>query len=45
MMKTKADIIIGIDPDVKKSGVAVVSSSGMVEVFSFTFPEQRDIII
>ena len=34
-----ADIIIGIDPDVKKSGVAVVSSSGMVEVFSFTFPE------
>ena len=35
----KADIIIGIDPDVNKSGVGVVSSKGEVEVFSFTFPE------
>lgn len=39
MMRTKADIIMGIDPDVKKSGVAVVSSKGEVEVCSFTFPE------
>jgi hypothetical protein len=38
-MKGKADIIIGIDPDVSKSGVGVVSSKGEVEVFSFTFPE------
>lgn len=35
----KADIIIGIDPDVNKSGVGVVNSKGEVEVFSFTFPE------
>ena len=38
-MTNKADIIIGIDPDVSKSGVGVVSSKGEVEVFSFTFPE------
>lgn len=38
-MKGKADIIIGIDPDVSKSGVGVVTSSGKVDVFSFTFPE------
>ena len=38
-MTNKADIIIGIDPDVNKSGVGVVSSKGEVEVFSFTFPE------
>lgn len=38
-MKGKADIIIGIDPDVRKSGVGVVNSKGEVEVFSFTFPE------
>ena len=38
-MKGKADIIIGIDPDVNKSGVGVVSSKGEAEVFSFTFPE------
>lgn len=35
----KPDIIIGIDPDVDKSGVGVVSRSGSVEVFSFSFPE------
>ena len=35
----KADIIIGIDPDVNKSGVGVVSRDGRVEVFAFTFPE------
>ena len=39
MMRNNADIIIGIDPDVNKSGVGVVSSKGEVEVFSFTFPE------
>jgi hypothetical protein len=39
MRTSKADIIIGIDPDVSKSGVGVVSSKGEVEVFSFTFPE------
>lgn len=38
-MKNKPDIIIGIDPDVDKSGVGVVSRSGSVEVFSFSFPE------
>ena len=38
-MTNKADIIIGIDPDVNKSGVGVVSSIGEVDVFSFTFPE------
>ena len=38
-MTNKADIVIGIDPDVNKSGVGVVSSKGEVEVFSFTFPE------
>ena len=38
-MTNKDDIIIGIDPDVNKSGVGVVSSKGEVEVFSFTFPE------
>ncbi len=35
----KADIIIGIDPDVNKSGVGVVSRDGKVDVFSYTFPE------
>ena len=35
----KADIVIGIDPDVNKSGVGVVSSKGSVEVFAFSFPE------
>lgn len=36
----KADIIIGIDPDVSKSGVGVVSRERKgVEVFSRSFPE------
>ena len=36
----KADIIIGIDPDVNKSGVGVVSRERKgVEVFSRSFPE------
>lgn len=36
----KADIIIGIDPDVSKSGVGVVSWERKgVEVFSRSFPE------
>jgi hypothetical protein len=40
MAITKADIIIGIDPDVKKSGVGVVSRERKgVEVFSRSFPE------
>ena len=39
-MKGKADIIIGIDPDVNKSGVGVVSRErDGVEVFSRSFPE------
>ena len=40
MKEGKADIIIGIDPDVKKSGVGVVSRERKgVEVFSRSFPE------
>jgi hypothetical protein len=40
MMRSNADIIIGIDPDVKKSGVGVVSRERKgVEVFSRSFPE------
>lgn len=35
----KADIVIGIDPDVNKSGVGLVNSKGSVEVFAFSFPE------
>ena len=39
-MKGKADIVIGIDPDVNKSGVGVVSRERKgVEVFSRSFPE------
>ena len=39
-MTNKADIIIGIDPDVSKSGVGVVSRERKgVEVFSRSFPE------
>ena len=44
MMRTNADIIIGIDPDVKKSGVGVVSRERKgVEVFSRSFPELREL--
>ena len=40
MMRSNADIIIGIDPDVSKSGVGVVSRERKgVEVFSRSFPE------
>lgn len=40
MMRTNADIIIGIDPDVKKSGLAFVAERGkMVEVNTYSFPE------
>lgn len=40
MKEGKADIIIGIDPDVNKSGVGVVSRERKgVEVFSRSFPE------
>lgn len=39
-MKGKADIIIGIDPDVKKSGFAFIAEKGEVVVLgSYTFPE------
>lgn len=39
-MKTKADIIIGIDPDVSRSGVAQLDVAGRgVELFSLPFPE------
>ena len=39
-MTNKADIVIGIDPDVSKSGVGVVSRERKgVEVFSRSFPE------
>ena len=40
MKEGKADIIIGIDPDVNKSGVGVVSGNGKeVQVDSMVFPE------
>lgn len=40
MLKGKADIIIGIDPDVNKSGVAVVSGNGRdVATLSLSFPQ------
>ena len=39
-MISKADIVIGIDPDVNKSGVGVVSRDGRVEACaSLTFPQ------
>ena len=42
-MKTK--IIIGIDPDVKKSGVAINDkSTGIITSFSFAFPDLLDFI-
>ena len=40
MMRSNADIIIGIDPDVKKSGFAFIAEKGEVVVLgSYTFPE------
>lgn len=40
MRTSKTDIIIGIDPDVSKSGVGVVSREGRVEAcVSLTFPQ------
>ena len=42
-MKTK--IIIGIDPDVKKSGVAINDkNTGIVSASSFCFPELLDFL-
>ena len=42
-MKTK--IIIGIDPDVKKSGVAINDkSTGIVSASAFCFPELLDFL-
>jgi hypothetical protein len=40
MMRSNADIIIGIDPDVEKSGLALVAERGkVVEVNTYFFPE------
>ena len=40
---TRIDYIIGIDPDVKKSGVAQLRTAGReVELFSSSFPELID---
>jgi hypothetical protein len=45
MMK-KPDIIIGIDPDTDKSGVAIVRTAGReVEVLSNSFPELLDFLV
>lgn len=42
-MRTKADYIIGIDPDTDKSGIAQVIVAGReVELFSASFPELLD---
>lgn len=42
-MKTRADYIIGIDPDTDKSGIAQVRVAGReVELFSASFPEMLD---
>ena len=42
-MKTRADYIIGIDPDTDKSGIAQVRVAGReVELFSASFPELMD---
>jgi len=42
-MMTRADYIIGIDPDVSKSGVAQLRVAGReVEAFSISFPELLD---
>lgn len=42
-MRTKADYIIGIDPDTDKSGIAQVRVAGReVELFSASFPELLD---
>ena len=41
----KTTIIIGIDPDVKKSGVAINDkSTGIITSFSFPFPELLDFL-
>ena len=41
----KTTIIIGIDPDVKKSGVAINDkSTGIITSFSFSFPELLDFL-
>ena len=42
-MRTKADIIIGIDPDTDKSGIAQLRVAGReMEAFSNSFPELLD---
>lgn len=42
-MRSKADYIIGIDPDTDKSGIAQVRVAGReVELFSASFPELLD---
>jgi hypothetical protein len=45
-MKGKADIIIGIDPDVSKSGVVVISRDGKVEACgTLTFPQLLEYLL
>jgi hypothetical protein len=44
MMRTKADIIIGIDPDVNKSGVARLEGN-RVELSSLSFPMLIDFLM
>lgn len=45
-MKGKADIIIGIDPDVNKSGVVVISRDGKVEACgTLTFPQLLEYLL
>lgn len=42
-MRSKADYIIGIDPDTDKSGIAQIRVAGReVELFSASFPELLD---
>lgn len=44
-MKGKADIIIGIDPDVNKSGVGVISKGGEATTMSLSFPELLEFLV
>lgn len=45
-MRKKADRIIGIDPDVNKSGIGVVSNDGKeVEVLSLSFPQLLEFLM
>lgn len=36
----KADVVIGVDPDIEKSGVSIIDSKRKeIQFFSLTFPE------